>query len=307
MNMRCRFCNEEFPDDARYCPKCGHAAQPDAAAPEQAAAWINPEARQGGQQFYQPGSENVFQRSNFDKISSLLNDRLFLVICILLSAAAVFELFAGKFGVITILITIFAWILYANVKSNKLGETKQLRNISGTVFADYVVNWVLAGLVAFLGIIFLVGAIVGSSSAFYGIMDEIVESLPNSSSLSFDIYDLTHGAISVVLVIMAVCLFLCAAVIAVINQFGISRIHKMLQSSYKGLNNDGQPLEHVNGASIWLFVFGGICILGALSTLGSISSGLNASKYLMSFIYQASAAVMYIMLGVLIRKHMLDK
>ena len=86
------------------------------------------------------------------KILRPLKDALFLVICILMSASCLLSLAADNVPLIEILLTVFLWLTYAQ-SCKGIADAKHLRCISGTVYADYVITYVAAGLVLVLGLI----------------------------------------------------------------------------------------------------------------------------------------------------------
>ena len=83
--MKCSNCGYESQEDFIYCTNCGTAV---ADAP---AVSLNPVA---------------------DKVLAVLKDRLFLVICILMSVSCVAALMCESIPIINILLTIFLWLTY---------------------------------------------------------------------------------------------------------------------------------------------------------------------------------------------------
>ena len=62
---------------------------------------------------------------------------------------------ADSFSVINILLTVFLWLTYASARKDKV-PTDHLRFISGTLFAQYVILFVAAGLCLLVGVIFAI-------------------------------------------------------------------------------------------------------------------------------------------------------
>lgn len=120
--MKCANCGFESEQNYSVCPQC------------QANTQSNPAAQ---------------------KILCVLKDPLFLVICILMSISCAISLAADNLPLINILITVFLWLTYAQSRK-EIADAKHLRFISGAVYANYVINYVIAGLVVILGVIFAV-------------------------------------------------------------------------------------------------------------------------------------------------------
>jgi len=124
--MRCTNCGYESEDNFAFCQRCG------AAAPETAPK--NPAA---------------------DKVFALLKDPLFLALCILFTCAGVLSW--GNIGIpiIVVLLSIFLWLCYADAK-NGMVNVHHLRYLSGTVYANYVIFYIVGAICMVVGTIMLI-------------------------------------------------------------------------------------------------------------------------------------------------------
>ena len=94
-------------------------------------------------------------RSGFaDQLLPALKDPLFLVVCILLSISCLLSLSAGSVPLIDILITVFLWLTYAQARKD-IADAGHLRCVSGALYAQYVIVYVVAGLLLVVGVILM--------------------------------------------------------------------------------------------------------------------------------------------------------
>ncbi|MBQ7836006.1 MAG: zinc ribbon domain-containing protein [Clostridia bacterium] len=133
--MICHNCGSQIPDDSIYCLNCGVAIQPQTPS--------------------QPNMLHYYDPNGFSaKLRKELASPLFLVICILLTAAA---LPISGLPVLAILFAVAAWMTYTNAKNGTpVMDVGGLKFISGTMTASYIINWVLFGLMVFSTVIILV-------------------------------------------------------------------------------------------------------------------------------------------------------
>ena len=123
--MKCIKCGFESAEDFNFCPVCSEPQTPVESVS------INPAA---------------------DVVMPALKDNLFLAICILITIYCGLALVSGTLPLIQVLTTIFLWLVYSQSKEGFVSEN-HLRNVSGTVYAGYVINNVVFGIIAFCGII----------------------------------------------------------------------------------------------------------------------------------------------------------
>lgn len=247
--MKCSNCNFETNQDFVYCPNCGAAAHTE------------------------PSPEPVSLNPAADKIFALLKDNLFLVVCILMTVAAAASVISGTIPLFTILIAIFLWCTYSSAEKGFVNEN-QLRNISGTVYASYIVTNVLAGIFVFLGLIMSAMSSFLSSLKLSDILNQLsLEFSEFDIDISDFLYDLPQNIMSVIGVVLAIMFIFIAAVILVFNILGIRKIHRFIKSVYMGVMYQNPNFEKVNAAKNWILVF---AIFTGISALFSLTSSLLA-------------------------------
>lgn len=259
--MKCTNCGNESPQDYAFCPACGTPAQPN--QPTQSAAAL--------------------------QILPILQSKLFLVLCILMSVSCLMGLSSDGLPLINILITVFLWLTYAQ-GCKDIADEKHLRCVSGCVYAMYVINYVLASLVLVMGVIFTIAFSYLAGTPAY--LETILTGL-----VDMEIYEMIAEVISFVPAGLVFVLFLLiSALLLVLNIFSIRYLHRFIQSVYRSLESGALTLLHTRTAMIWLFIIGGLNIPTFLSNLnGNLTAALGVG---------AEAAVC-IIAGLLIRNHLL--
>ncbi len=246
--MKCYHCGYENELDFGYCPSCGRPSMPCVSENPAAATLL-----------------------------AALKDNLFLIICILMTAACGLSIVAENMPLLNILITIFLWLTYAQAKKG-VAEAKHLRQISGTVFAQYIITYVLAGLLVFMGVI--CGVAFGILAATPEFAEELLlafgeleqEFAQFGEFGTFDIfgeYGSFVGTFASVIGIVIFAIFTFVGIVtAVINAFSMRYLHKLAQSAYQSIEKGRLELKHVGAARGWLIVF---AVCTGLSALGSLS------------------------------------
>lgn len=257
--MKCNNCNFETEQDFVYCPNCG------AAHTESTNSETNFE-----------NAEPVSINPAADRILSVLKDNLFLAVCILVSASAVLSILSATLPVLSILFTIFLWLVYAGGKKG-IADAKYLRYVSGTVFAGYVINFVLAGLILFAGL--LCGVFFGALGSNSYLLDDILSQTEFS-----DLAGLFISASGVVLFFLFAFI---GAVYLVLNLLGMRKIHSLAKTTYQSIDCGVLNLPDANSARVWLLVFGICAGVAALSSLAvdasaALSSGCDAAAMIIS-------------------------
>lgn len=281
--MKCNFCGFEHEEDLTFCPSCGKQLTDGSLS-------LNPMA---------------------DRISNLLGDGLFLVICILMSVGALVGLLLGDgLPVFDILFTIFLWICFTKAKIGFI-EYTHVRLVSGTIFAYYIVNFVVAGLLTLIGL--LSGSIFSAISSSSYLMDEIANQIEFES-------DIFEGLMGVIGGIFLVVFILIAVAVILINIFGVRKIHKFVKSLYESIEFNENKIAFAKAAITWLIVLGALSLAGALfylipsspTTVGLTEAlseaGIameNNSEFIFSAITPACQGLCGIFTGVLINKHIL--
>lgn len=262
--MKCTQCGYEREENFPHCPQCGAPQETDLISP-------NPAAQ---------------------KVLQVLKDPWFLIICILVSANCILSLSADGLPIISILMSVFLWLVYAQSRKDVADHT-QLRNVSGTVYAQYVLTYVAAGLVLLAGVICMAAFNVLYADPYYinELLGEFIELDDNVYAL-FNMAGVLSGSILMVIFAFA------AIVVVVFNIFSLRYIHQFAKSVYQSIDTGVLELKYANAASIWLYVFGAISGVGALPILsGEFASGLASG---------ANCAAC-ILAGLLIRRHFLEE
>ena len=226
-----------------------------------------------------------------DKVLPALKDSLFLVICILMSVVCLTSLSLGNLPVLEILATVFLWLTYAQASKN-VTDAKHLRCISGTVYAQYVITYVAAGLLFVVGIVIAVAfSLVMQDPEIAGSIQSVFLELDDTAAVLASL--LLAGSGVIVMVVFAVC----AGLAILVNIFMIRYIHRFIKSVYTSVDRNDLQLKHVTAAKVCLFIIGGCSGISALSALPSMTAVL----------YNAATCATCILAGLLIRKHFSGK
>lgn len=250
--MKCNNCGYEYNDMFEACPNCG--SQPG---------------------FVEPVSLNPM----VDMVLAALKDGKFLTICILLTITCVISLFYGSVPLITVLITIFLWLTYADAKKG-FANANHLKFVSGAVYANYVITNVC-------GIIFIVGGIL--SAALSG-AEKVGKVIYDGFSIFVGEYEIdetvlsseniTTEFISMLGWIFCVTFVLGGALALLFNILGLRKIHRFARSVYQGIMYPNNEFINPKSAKNWLMFFGICAAVSALSSIGTIffvASGCEAA------------------------------
>ncbi len=246
--MKCNNCGFQHQQEFDFCPNCGTKATPADSMQDL------------------PAVESVSLNPAADVIMPVLRGGLFLTVCILMTVASGLSVIGGNFSVINILLTIFLWLTYSEARRGFASE-KQLRNISGTVYANYIIVNVACGLLAFLGVLF--GILLNVLSGTYDI-NELFAELFYELDLNVADINLSQAILSAAGWIFALIFIVIAAVSLVINILGMRKIHRLAKSTYQSVMFGTLNLENPRGAKNWLIFFG---VCSALSTVSSLLEG----------------------------------
>ena len=244
--MKCSHCGFEHEMDFAYCPVCGNSA------PAEPVVSINPAAH---------------------TVLAALKDSLFLVICILVSIFCIFSMAADNLPLIEILITVFLWLAFAKSRKD-IADSKQLRNVSGAIYAQYVISYVVAGLLVLIGFIFAAafGVLASDPGFIRSLFSEFME-IPGYYDQIAGIITAASGWIILVVFVIA------AGFIVLINVFSMRYIHRFAKSVYTSIDAGCLKLKYVNAAKNWLIVFAVFAGISALSSLGAgeIDAGIASA------------------------------
>lgn len=290
--MKCSNCNHEIIGDFTFCPNCGAKVENE-----------QPESSFDTQ----PDFSDITAASTFNapvfSAPDFLKCGLFLTVCILQSIATALPLFSGNISVISILFTIFLWLAYYNARKNTPNTITNMRSISGTLFAQYVINWVLCGLSALCGILFVsVAGFIGKNATYldsfrYDIRRYIYQAI-SESELGKEIYSnlsyLNAFTFATLIIIAAFIFIIIAIVLALFNIFGTRSIHKFAQSLYRREAGVTNTLVKLGTAKNWMLVFG---IFKGISAVSSIPTSLT------DFCVDGCLAAIYIIAFIIIGKY----
>lgn len=232
--MNCSKCGFKIPDDSKVCPFCGQAV------------------------------DSVSVNTAANVVFAALKDNLFLAICILITANSAIMLLTGSIQLLQILFAVFLWLTYASAQRGYV-DAKNLRCVSGTAYAQYVIINVAAT-------IFIVSGIL-TAVTFSSIVNtaEFMDVL-NATLAEFDLSlnDVPQAIISAAEWIFGLVFVIAGAVVLVINLLGMRKIHRFAKSVYMGVMYQNPNFENPIGAKNWLMAF------GVLSGLSAISSLMNS-------------------------------
>ena len=252
--MKCCKCQVEIGEGFSTCPVCGTPIMP-----------TSPLA---------------------NKVLTIFKDNLFLTLCVLLSVSCGATILGGNgVPITTLLAMIFLWIVYSKARNN-IVDVKNMRCVSGVVYAEYVIINVVSILLAVVGIILGVG--VGFVDAVAGeVMDAYMNSFhANIGGVPFDLTE--TFAVGMGWLTAGLFIFV-AAILLVVNLFAWKKLHGFVKSVYVAVQNGGAtPIVNAKIAKAWLWVFG---IFSAVGTLGSfynplalLSSGCSTAAYIIGAI-----------------------
>lgn len=244
--MKCSNCGYEIEETFEVCPRC------------QTQMVVKPAAK---------------------RILPALHDKWFLALCLLMSVSCLLGLSGGGVPVIQILLTVFLWLTHS--QSHKgIADERHLRCISGTVYAEYVIQYVAAILVGVLGVIFaLVFSYLANDPAFM----ETLASAVVDEEFAYVIDTFAFVLTEVPSVVIAIICIAAGVLVILVNIFILRYIHRFAQSIYKSLEGWELDLVHTNAAMVSLFVLGGFSAVSGLSALfggelfGLFSNGVSAA------------------------------
>lgn len=261
--MKCNNCGNEIVENSAFCTFCGSPVSP--TEPTEA-----------------PTSA-VKQ-----KILNIFKDKLFLVLCILVSVSSVFSIANGNVPLLLILFTIFLWLIYAKAAKNTV-DIKNMRCVSGTVFATYVITWVLIGLLGLVSVIGIVfSLVIGNAAELESIMQEILSEIDYTANGLEMLSSLTAASFMIIVAVAFIMIFVICVIAIIVNIFGMRSIHKFAKSLYISAEIDNFCIEKLNAAKSWLLVFGIFTCISALPCIDNfrafITSGCLGAAYILAYI-----------------------
>lgn len=267
--MKCPNCGFEREESFSFCPNCGNAVEETAKSAAPVLPVVNPVAQ---------------------RVLAMFNNPLYLVICILSSAAAVFNICNKNLPLLGILTTIFMWLIFSKARKG-IADHGNMRCVSGTIFAQYVVIWVATGiLVALGGLCCLVLAGLSAGDYMYSVYNYVYDYAGSYA-------DTIISLLSVSAVFFAILIVIIAAVVVVFNVLGIRSIHRFAKSLYESTASGNLAIVKRGAAQGWLMAFGILSAVGAVGT--AFKSGV-------SFLASGCTAAAYIIGSVLVGKFFSD-
>lgn len=191
------------------------------------------------------------------KIVDIATDKLFFVVCILLSALVGLEVVTDEINIINLLIMIFAWIMFANGRKG-VSDPRKVQCISGTVYFIYIINYVASGLILF-----------GAGLVSYGLSAASFNKMEAEAALQkygygqyATVLEILFSASWIILVIGIILV----AVMLVFNIFGWKNIHAFVKSVHESASNGNPNYKCCKTARNWLIVFAVLNGIAAIST-----------------------------------------
>lgn len=234
--MKCPKCGYENQQYFEFCPCCGESSSMEIIS-------LNPVA---------------------DRVLCALKSGWFLSICILTSISCIFGFSNDGLPVFNILFTIFLWLVFAASRKD-IADARYIRNISGTVFAYFVVGWVVTGLLIFSGLLLTLVFTVASNNIDFSQI--LYESLLENDIPVLIAKEVLNTISSLSVWFFVVIFLILIGLIYVFNVLAIRKIHKFVQSVYQSIDMCTFNFAKAKAARNWLFVLGGLQALSALTSM----------------------------------------
>jgi hypothetical protein len=212
------------------------------------------------------------------KLFSAFNDNLFLIIAILTTATSLLSLASGGLPVISILISIFLWITYSNAKKCFVSRGS-LRAISGTVYAEYLVNnknaifTVVMGFI--IGILFTITSV--NADTIIGFIEERVD-IP-----FINLNQILSFCLKIPALFFIGSFIILAVSILIPNLLWRSKVHQFAKTLYKNLDSNTNPLEEnpeiILKARNSIIILNSILITGEIISHSDVLSLISAASY----------------------------
>lgn len=267
--MKCNNCGYESGQDFTFCPACGTS---------------------------QEQTNSAYPNLAYRRMVALFKDQLFFAICILITAVCVLSLLLKSIAVLAILAAVFLWLLYTGSTRNAL-EVKHMRNVSGVIYANYVINYIAAVAIAVCAA--LVGFVFNAIETYPELINAIeveLNGLPDIPvSKVIDIIIEYAWLFTLLFIVIAIgCL--------VFNILCFRKIHRLAKSAYESIESgDVYRIDVSCATSVkgWLWALGIISGISALSTL--------ASGEMIAALSNGCYAAIYIIGAILIKKYILTE
>lgn len=271
--MKCSNCGFEN-EQVNFCANCGA----DLRKPVSQQCYVAPQLAEA--------------QAVINPVNSLLNfafkDSLFLVIAILVSVSCVVSVFvSGVPPLLPVLYTVFLWITYAAAHKGDVGA-KHIKNFSGVLTAEYVIGYVLAGLMAVLGILVAIIFVAFGRDPF--MFEELIHELEKGFPQIAE-FELTVDIMPIAAIVFLI-VFVCIAVaVLLINILCIRRVRNFARDLHKSAERGQFFFEKSGSVATILIVLGVFTGVGVLSSLGSgeiiaaVSNGTSAAASIIGSIW----------------------
>ncbi len=230
--MKCLNCGLVYDEEYSFCPNCGTSA---------------------------PVAEPISLNPTADKVLVVLKDKLFFVICILITISSAFGVIGGNLPLFEILITIFLWITYSKSLNGEV-DSGSLRCVSGTVYAQYIVSNVLCCIIigcgALISVIF--AAVPDLMGTIKELENELIVEFPEIAFLTNDVLFFALKIVGPIIVVAGIIALL-------VNVFGMRKIHRFIKSVYQGIDFQNPNFENPKAARNWMIVFSVLYVVTAFS------------------------------------------
>ncbi len=251
--MKCNKCNFQSEQDFAFCPNCSAPAGEPVPA-------VEPVPNPVG-----------------EKVMAALRDKMFLAICVLMTVSAFLGLASGGIPVFQILFSIFLWITFSKVRKN-IVDTNQLKNLSGTVYAQYVVFNVAGCIFVVCGV---VSVVLLALSGSLGIFDSLLSQFGLFSSGLSGAFVFASGWLLLVVITVI------AAAMLAVSLLGWRKIHRFAKSVYTSIESYSESIQYAAAAKNWILAFG---IIDAVSAIASgdfttfLAGGCSAAAAIVAYL-----------------------
>lgn len=241
---------------------------------------------------YSPAGTADFNAPIMNPVVNLLNsaakNNMFLSVCILLSVSAVFSIFNGAMpGLFLILHIIFAWLIFAAACKENITFEK-IRNVSGTIKAEYIINYVSAGMFAFLGVLvtIILLAFGNNPEVWNEVVAALETELPENEATT--ILAFLAESTEVFVILLFVAFLLLAAIVVLVNVFIFRPMWRFARSLWLSVQQGRFALEKSRKTATVIMVYGIICVIGAFGAddvIGVIAQGAQAAAMIVGSVW----------------------
>ena len=202
-----------------------------------------------------------------------------------MTVSAATAILSDGMPLIRILLSVFLWLTYAQAEQNSI-DHKNLRCVSGTVYAYQILLYVGAAFVGLLGLFWgaMWNLVYEMPDFQYGLQQGIAQSGITQGTTEYELVMqiLTGG--------LAGIFFAIAVGIVLYNLFTVRYIHCFIKSFYQSIQDGQTEIRRVTATKVVLIVFAVLKGLGALSSAGmfeymaAISAGTECAACILGHI-----------------------